>query len=658
MFPTIIRSFFLSQVFIFLLGPSVASAQGLAPTFGEGDYEECARTASEELASGKPSIYHYDTDNPAVADDDTVEALMEALFGGALGDVMAPAALVDLHYHPQLFDILVPLNQRQDIAFQRTFGVPFRLFGPHYPEYLPQVMDENFKLCCVREGEEMLDTNWITLLHPSGDGWTGLWEYYFPTTVTEWSNQSSESAIVPHEAFKRAITESKQLLRGQKAAELVSRSIGHLSDLAIPNGPPSDKGIKLEEGEVLKLAQEIGQKLDEPVEGEVKGRNFSEDISMVGGVTVRPYLPMMSDVNRRRLAQFFCMHPDQFMKLYDANPRENPYQRVPPGALPSGEYGITKQIPPFGSAHANGLSLLLDHTELAGITNVAQLLAVVDSGILDFIGAPTDIKTGYEMWKADMLAREAHLANGNGAGQFRDYPNPGEGSLGNKLREVLAAQGAQSKSQQELGYTFDPQNNIWWIPALMRYHKSPIDRREFNTTPLAWRVVAGQYQRQGVKTYFPNFEPNPHYTWRARVPSYTGAENELRIRCNRLLTHLTMTKLTPDRLLMARKDAITVGAGGEQIGAHPFVQEPQDASMRQQNMRSQVTGDPSAGIKAGDTPNKCRKGIYRFNFAANMTIHRTCPKGWRRWKPILHSPDDIGAILAKNPLICPNEKIW
>jgi hypothetical protein len=119
-----------------------------------------------------------------------------------------------------------------------------------------------------------------------------------------------------------------------------------------------------------------------------------------------------------------------------------------------------------------------------------------------------------------------------------------------------------------------------------------------------------------------------------------------------------MLSIKPDRILMARKDSISVGTDGQQIGAHPFVQEPQDESMRQTNMRSQVTGDQSAGIKAGDTPNKCRKGIYRFNFAANMTIHRTCPKGWQRWKPVFHSPDDTGAVLAKIPLICPNEKLW
>jgi hypothetical protein len=340
------------------------------------------------------------------------------------------------------------------------------------------------------------------------------------------------------------------------------------------------------------------------------------------------------------------MHPDQFQKLMD--PEEDPFQKPPPEG--GGDVMTSLQnIPPFGSVYKNGLTLLLDPSELARLNN--PFVGRYDQG------PATDIAKGYEVWRNNMLGREAFLSIGGGSEQRKDWPGTGDEAL--SLQDVLLKAGARPVRPQDVGESFYPQNNIWMVPALMRYHKAPLDRREYNTTPLAFRIAAGLHQtqqgdgtvgtRDGDQGYYKKFEPQSYYKFGGLVPEYQSRLNEARVRCRRPLTNETMANVKPDRIILSHK-------------THNFVKDPVDEATLDQNMRSQTTNDPSRNLKAGDTPNKCGRGMQRHNYAANMTIHRTCPKGYVIWQPPANDPmfEKVPTVITAPQFaaICKGEKLW
>lgn len=73
-----------------------------------------------------------------------------------------------------------PLSHRPTLScFTRRATTPYK----------QRNKTSNFKMCCVREGEDETATSeWIASKYPDGDGWAGLFEYYYPTAALGWEN--------------------------------------------------------------------------------------------------------------------------------------------------------------------------------------------------------------------------------------------------------------------------------------------------------------------------------------------------------------------------------------------------------------------------------------------------------------------------------------
>jgi len=645
---------------LFLISCPLLSRASAAPGFGATDYAECGRNAAEDLQNENKNKYRLAED---VASEQAVEENMRMLFNDKLGP---EASLQDLttHYSPQLHDMKVPLGVRKAIQLYRD--AQLLLYGFFQAPYHPNVQDINFRLCCVRE-QHVTAPTWVIAAYALGltetndgdpvetsayDGWSGIWDYYLPTTITEWSNQSGESMIVPKEKMQENLAEATKMLAGPQAAKMVKTSVGHLLDLAESqsNGQGSTKsnrtaraggggggcdtcggasggpngaggagpgggvgggiGAPLPNGadqQIEQLVKEIDQKVEQQ-------NKFTEDISMPGGIVVRPNFALMKRDSRQRLAGLLCMHRDQFLKVMDQG---DPTQRAPSDGWEGKEYGYLRTIEPFGSIFPNGLKFLMD-------TNEFNNLAENPAGI-------TDLRKGYEAWQNDMLGREARMANGKG----RDWPNQGAGSL--PLKEVLRLAGASPLERQDAGWTYMEKNSVSGVSSNMRYHKAPLDRREFNSFALFFREIAAL--AGGIKgtnrLYMKKFEAEPYHQFGGDFPRSLG-KNEFGVNCSNpaYMSGTAITGRKPDRILLSQ-------------ATHNFVGSPQDESMTTTGMRAQAEDQ--------NLPNRCGRDKERHNYAANMTIHRTCAKGWTLWRPT----DPLDPAFYAVQAYCPKtEKLW
>lgn len=595
---------------------------GVTGSFGGGDFSECGENAARDLEEERLNAHKYAMQTQT---DEQVIQTMQRFFGDEL--LMEAGEKLDINLSPLLLDIKVSQKAREAIAEKRQAESSF-LTGSVY-NLLTQ--DRNFKTCCVRSYETNMSRAEIVNLHPEGDGWSGLWEYYYPTTITEWSNQSSETMIVPQPLFLQELAKAKELLKGPEAVQAVARSISQLKKLA-------DKDITGDTStEAADQVEEFIHEIDDKVKEE---HRFTEGISMVGGVTVRPFIPGMAMSTRRGIAEFFCMHPEQFLKI---GSQSDPYQRPAPGGWDE-EYGYTLSTPPFSSIFFNGLNLLLDHTQLATLIPRRAEYGSIGGA------AMTDIPAGYREWQQNVLARHAALAQPLGKDwTFAPYePNGG-------LRGVLEKMNAQPISQGAVASTYIEKNNTWMVLDLMRYKSAQLDRRQFNGMPLSFRVAAGLYDsringedvstKEGMQSYYKNFEPQPYYRFTGEIP-VGGVMNELGYPCMRAFTHQKSENPgpRPDRIILSNK-------------THNWVTGPQDFvefDMRSQTRKGGVgLGEELTDQKDGDTPNKCRRDEYRHNYAANLTIFRSCPAGYGIWQH-----QDRNFELGNFNEVCPGEKLW
>ena len=161
--------------------------------------------------------------------------------------------------------------------------------------YGAMLEDSNFKACCVRKEDEMASMEDIACKHPKGDGWAGLFEYYFPTNMIGWESERGATMIATQDSV---------------------RSCMESSDTMMENSDWMTSAIEQRIGGTEK--QIIGKGADPLIRSRSKGRplRFSETVHGEG-LTMRVNFAHMDPNERRALAVQFCMHPDQFMKLMD-----------------------------------------------------------------------------------------------------------------------------------------------------------------------------------------------------------------------------------------------------------------------------------------------------------------------------------------------------
>lgn len=369
--------------------------------------------------------------------------------------------------------------------------------------------DHNFKACCVRRGEEQLAEEEIACRHPDGTGWAGLYEFYFPTQALEWGRTDGTSMIVDGETIDRCIKEVAPLVKSRTALQ-------------------------------------------------------TDDI------TLRVNLAAMDQKHREDLAKDLCMHPMQFMKLMDPDPREDPYQKAPEGHGTAGEK-MLEALPLWSTYSTLGASLVTESAESSKLTNFDSS-AYLDVGGTK--GKATDLALGHDRgFRRDEQYCQALT------GQTVD-----EGSDGLREAVDVFGKGLSSESKNaNIGYSCKEAGGrlVRMSPVhLVAPGGSP---EEAATRALAFSIAAGVYapalaDQERRTSYYKRFEPLGYFKFKGKPFVGSLGSNEQGMQC-RVVQGESYYKGAP------RADRWYTSAHGNS-GSH----------------------------------------------AAPMRIFASCPKGWERWR--------------------------
>jgi hypothetical protein len=188
--------------------------------------------------------------------------------------------------------------------------------------------DSNFKTCCVRDGEEDLSEEEIACRHPTGDGWAGLYEYYYPVNALEWNSQPATTSLATAEIVRKCVEESDAMM-----------------SVAMSGGPNEEK-------------------------------SFTQQKKGEGALTEAVNVSSMSPAKRRELARYYCMHDEQFLKLID--PEEDPLQRGGGKRVED----FLQSIPLWANYCPAAVKLMVDPDETALIHNIDETPTDLFRGLL------------------------------------------------------------------------------------------------------------------------------------------------------------------------------------------------------------------------------------------------------------------------------------
>jgi hypothetical protein len=558
----------------------------------------------------------------------TVELNMRKLFKKLL---VVAGSESDKYYSPHLRDILIDIPSRAWHAWVRAnAGIRRSWFSckgacwyckwidlhrasaccrGSTSAYGPLVLDHNFKTCCVRSGEENWSEEKIACSHPSGDGWAGLFEFYFPTTVIGWENDRSTTMIVEKGKVSECLQQADPIMQSDDARKWVADAISR--NLSSVGGPVPIPGRE------ESIRDEVTREIDANVQGVIKDVRPKDqklrfaDSLQGQGLTMRVNFATMNPWERRALAVQFCMHPDQFMKIM--NTEEDEFQKPPPGG--GNTFGMLQNIPVFANYCGNGARLMISPWESAN-------LAPVD-------GTPTDLAKGF-------------LAGYLGAGPMYCQAMAAryDGSLTEEQRQIILQSGTAALDEKDVGYSC--RNNgksTVALSPLSLYRAAQVERR----TPehaLAFAIAGGLFEKDTHdttkpsyrKSYYKRFEPMP-YSQRAGIFSgkkfdggLPGLVTEQNLPCIRPLkgeNHQGQNK--SDQWYISDS-------------THNFTQE--NVSDWNKTWKEWTTD--------GNTP---KRGLddRSQNYAAMSRIFASCPAGYKQWKGD-HSGDTHRA--------CGSEKLW
>ncbi|MEY4701767.1 MAG: hypothetical protein RL326_1954, partial [Pseudomonadota bacterium] len=100
--------------------------------------------------------------------------------------------------------------------------------------YKERFTDANFKACCVRKEDKNESTEEIACrtgtphMKPggiAGDGWSGIFEYYYPTTVIAWENSRATTMFADKTEVNKCTEKARKLMHGEKAESWVEKAI-------------------------------------------------------------------------------------------------------------------------------------------------------------------------------------------------------------------------------------------------------------------------------------------------------------------------------------------------------------------------------------------------------------------------------------------------
>lgn len=503
-------------------------------------------------------------------------------------------------------------------------------------KYAELIDDSNFKTCCVRDGssdnfvdrvdETRMSEEEIACLHPRGDGWAGLFEYYYPTTIFGLENQRGETMLATKDQVKQCIEKSDKLMENQQAVDWIAEAIERNQKFS---GGEGDQQVAADMSKIKEQIKEDIQK----VRPKDKKLRFS-DSPQGEGLTVRPFLPAYDRQAMTRLAKHFCMRDEQFHKLMDDRPKRDLLQAQGFGGRTPIE--LDQKIPIWANYCQEGVELMTK----ASNSNIRN----VDLTETDFI-------KGMQQWQKDPLyCQRMHLEN----------PNMGITGIGDVIEK---SGGAQGVSAAQVGYTCldGDKLNGGMVPVSLYRHAAVERRTAIADHVFGFLIAGGLYPPKwlqpgivpgSVKSAYKRFEPQP-YSMRASIgyqtfwgKKFSGmGKNEVNTPCGRLT----------GRDYNASEQG---GDGGnsDQIFLSDythksFTQEPLVNQRGQRNAFDKFREDWAKDKQSG------KEIVYRgldkdaHNYGVAFRIFATCPAGYSRWRPA--SPH--GALSANLEIHCGEE---
>ena len=619
------------------------TADGAAERLKEGVAQTTlGKEAGERLKQGEKGKNKY---RGGVKDTDEVFKNMQELFSEIL--FSKSEGKVDPWYSPHLRDSMFDTeNRRLEAVNMRGDAAPSDMMGPRclfspipikascplgncwWPDehrpieccwtpistriYKQLITDSNFKACCVRDEDFDKPSELIACKYPRGDGWAGMFEYYYPTSALGWENDRTTTMIVDEEKVKDCVKDSKDLMEGDQAADWVAEAINKNITAAkkLPGGNSGGDSSGDVKGEVSKIKDSVS-KIIKDVRPEDEKLRFADSLQSEG-LTLRVNLAAMDTKERRDLAKRFCMHTDQFMKLM--HPEEDLLQLG--GGADRVSLDDKNNIPVWSNYCPEGVNLMTK-AENSNLTNVD--------------GTPTDFIAGMTAWKEDPLyCQRMNLQN----------ENMGITGIGEVIKK--SKDEGDEHSEDSVGYTCRDGGKLngGMVPVTLNRHAAVERRTAIADHALGFLIAGGLAEGMidkpvpgktgGRKSYYKRFEPMP-YSIRLPYEVQTfigkqfegGGTNEFGATCDPLSGKNYQFQNMSDQLYLSDKketnknltqDKIKSGEGEE------FNRYVQKWAKNDEESQKKIA---ERGLDSKSQ-----------NYAAPFRIFATCPLGFKRWRPL------------------------
>ena len=474
-------------------------------------------------------------------------------------------------------------------------------FGPHRPVescgpkntliYQKFTTNSNWKICCVDKDQAFATTEQIVSRHPDGDGWSGLYEFYYPVTALGWENDRTTTMIADKKKVEQCVKDSDSKMENEQAqdwiAEAIEKNLSQASKVAGGDAGASEAAKSEIKKNVASIIEEVRPK-------ETKNR-FSDSLQSEG-LTVRPNLATLDPAYRKLLAQRFCGRPEQFDKIM--NPAEDNVQLGGGLSLSS-----LDNLPVWSNYCPKGVNLMT---------------SAKNSNLKNIDGTPTDFTKGMQAWEKDPLyCQRMHLTNVNMSITGFD--------------KVINKSPGTAASQNSVGHTCldNDKLNGGMVPLTLNRHAAVERRTAIADHALGFLIAArlAPGMHQGGRSYLKGFEPQP-YSNQITSPIFRGRRyagggtNELErtnpafSRCAALSGENYQFQNKADRLYISNKTH------------EPFTQKMID---------DKNTIDKYVQGWADSQKEKiANRGLDEksSNYATAFRIMAMCPAGKVRWKPL------------------------
>jgi hypothetical protein len=460
-------------------------------------------------------------------------------------------------------------------------------FGPATTIYKTFTSDTNFKVCCVRQAEKIWTSEKVASIHPLGDGWAGLFEYYYPTAALGWENDRTTTMIVDKKKVDQCIQQADPLMESPTAQKWVAEAIERNVTTASMG---AGKGI------AGQIQQQIAQDIKE-VRPEDKSLRFADSLQSEG-LTLRVNLAAMQKKMRLAFSERICGRPEQLDKLMD--PIEDKLQL---GGGPTVET-LDTTIPVWASYCPKGVELMTDPKKSLECINPD-------------LPVKTDLQKGTKVWETDPLYCQAmNLQNIN----IQEM----------KFDKAIREHSKGTYTSAQVGFTcLVPEANLnAGMAPVTLVRQAAIERRTAITDHAIGFMIAGAVAPgmiAGQRSYYKRFEPQAYsmeapfnYQTFIGKPVKGSGTNELGMSCPGYNGKGLFMRNKSDRLYISKTthEPFTQRIIDEENDINKYVQDWSD--QQKQKIANRGLDEKSQ------------------NYAAAFRIFATCPKGYVRWEP----PDD------------------